>query len=379
MTLPPAVLPPAPWMDPARPVAALLEQAGYRALLVGGCVRNALMGRPVADLDLATDARPDTVIALAEAAGLRAIPTGLAHGTVTLVAHDTPVEVTTFRRDIATDGRHATVAFSDDVADDAARRDFTINALYADMTGGRVHDYFDGIADLAIGRVRFIGDPLRRIAEDHLRILRFFRFHAIYGDPDQGLDPDGLAACAAGAGGLDRLSRERVGAEMTKLLSAVDPAPAVAAMAQAGILARVLPGAEATALPVLVHLEGPLPPDPVRRLALLGGAGDLRLSRSDATRLTRIATAAREDMSGPELAYRHGAGLARDAALVRAALLGMPPILDGLDAAAAARFPVRAADLMPDLSGPALGHRLHELERRWIASGFRLTKGELLA
>lgn len=377
MNLPPAHLPVLPWMDPARPVAAMLEGAGHRALLVGGCVRNALMGRPVSDLDLATDALPERVVALAEQAGLKPVPTGLAHGTVTVIANGTPVEVTTFRRDIDTDGRHATVAFSDDVTEDAARRDFTMNALYADLRG-RVIDPLGGMADLRARHVRFVGDPDRRIAEDHLRILRFFRFHAIYGDPARGLDPDGLAACAAGAGGIDRLSRERVGMEMTKLLSATDPAPSVAAMAQAGVLARIVPGADATALPVLVHLEGDLPPDPLRRLALLGGAADLRLSKVDSTRLTRIAAAARDGTSGPELAYRHGAALARDAALVRAALIGSPPALDGLEAAAKARFPVAAADLMPALTGPALGQRLRDLEARWIASGLRLTKDDLL-
>ncbi|MCJ8138321.1 CCA tRNA nucleotidyltransferase [Falsirhodobacter halotolerans] len=371
------ILPAAPWMDPARPVAAALEDAGHCALLVGGCVRNALMGRAVTDLDLATDAHPGTVIARAEVAGLKVVPTGLAHGTVTVITGGTPVEVTTFRRDVATDGRHATVAFAQDVAEDAARRDFTMNALYADLRG-RVIDPLGGMDDLRARHVRFVGDPDRRIAEDYLRILRFFRFHAIYGDADAGLDAEGLAACASGAEGLARLSRERVGAEMGKLLSAADPAPAVAAMAQAGVLARVLPGADATALPVLVHLEGDLPPDPIRRLALLGGEADLRLSKADATRLTRIAAAARDGTAPPELAYRHGAALARDAALVRAALIGTPPALDGLAEAAAARFPVTAADLMPALKGPALGHRLRELEARWIASGFRLTKDQLL-
>ena len=208
-----------------RAVCAALTARGDRALFVGGCVRNALLGRPVADIDIATDALPERTIALAAAAGLHPVPTGLAHGTVTIVADHRPFEVTTFRRDVTTDGRHATVAFSTDLAEDAARRDFTMNALYADPSGA-VIDPLDGLSDLLARRVRFVGDPAERIAEDYLRILRFFRIHAWYGDPAGGLDADGLAACAALQDGLDQLSRERVGAEMTKLLAAADPAPA---------------------------------------------------------------------------------------------------------------------------------------------------------
>ena len=175
------------------------------------------------------------------------MPTGLAHGTVTVVAGGRPFEVTTFRRDVETFGRRAVVAFSTDLRDDAARRDFTMNALYV-RPDGTVVDPLGGLPDLRAGRVRFVGDGAARIAEDYLRILRFFRFHAWYGDPAAGLDPDGLAACAALQDGLARLSRERVGAEVTKLLAAPDPAPAVGPMAAAGILARVLPGADAAAL-----------------------------------------------------------------------------------------------------------------------------------
>ena len=211
-------------------------------------------------------------MALAAAAGLAAVPTGIDHGTVTLLSDGQPFEVTTFRRDVETFGRHATVAFSTDIAEDAARRDFTMNALYAEPDGTLV-DPLGGLADLRARRVRFVGDPARRIAEDYLRILRFFRIHAWYGDPAGGLDPEGLAACAALQEGLDSLSRERVGAEIAKLLAARDPAPAVAAMAATGILARVLPGADPRALAPLVHLEAGagLAPRWQRRLAALGG------------------------------------------------------------------------------------------------------------
>jgi len=378
----------ADWLaDPAtRAVFAALTGAGHAAYAVGGCVRNALLGRPVRDIDIATDAHPDATVAAAAAAGLKAVPTGAAHGTITVVADRRGFEVTTFRHDVDTDGRHAVVRFSDRLEDDAARRDFTMNALYA-QPDGAVLDPVGGLADLRAGRLRFIGDPAARIAEDYLRILRFFRFHAWYADPAGGVDADALAACAAGAAGLARVSAERVGHEMLRLLAAPDPAPAVAAMARAGVLGRVLPGADARALPVLVALEGDHgagAPDPIRRLAVLGGAeapAALRLSRADAKRLAGLRDGIAAPAGPAELAYRHGADAARDVVLARAALAGTAPP-DGLAAAlaqgAAAVFPIRAADLMRTHRGPALGAELRRLERLWIASGFTLDRAALL-
>ncbi|TVQ55801.1 MAG: CCA tRNA nucleotidyltransferase, partial [Rhodobacteraceae bacterium] len=221
-----------------RAVSAALAPA--RPLFVGGCVRDALMGVEAADVDLCVTTPPDETIRLLEAAGLGAVPTGVDHGTVTAVAHGRGFEVTTLRRDVETDGRRARVAFTDSVAEDAARRDFTVNALYADADG-RVIDPIGGLPDLAAGRVRFIGDPHARLAEDYLRLLRFFRFTARLSRT--GVDPAGLAACAAHLDGLDGLARERVGHEMKRLLSVADPAEAVAAMAACGALARVAPDA----------------------------------------------------------------------------------------------------------------------------------------
>jgi poly(A) polymerase len=323
------------------------------------------------------------VTALAEAAGLRAVPTGIDHGTVTVVSGGRGFEVTTFRRDVATDGRRAVVAFSDRIEDDAARRDFTMNALYAGADG-QVLDPLGGLPDLLARRVRFVGDPAARIAEDYLRILRFFRFHAGYGDPAQGLDAEGLAACAAGGDGLARLSPERVTGEVRKLLSAADPAPAVAGMAAAGILGRVLPGALPQALAVLVHLEDGLPPGWLRRLLALGpaDASALRLSRAEATGLDRRREALALGDRPAVAAYRHGADVATDATLAQAALSGQPLPQDWRDAIArgtAATLPVTAADLMPAVTGPALGRALRRIEDRWIASDFTLTRGDLLA
>lgn len=364
-------------------LCAVLARGGHRALFVGGCVRNALLGVPVADIDLSTDARPDRVTALCRAAGLKVVPTGIDHGTVTVITGGIAHEVTTFRRDVETFGRRAVVAFSDDVAEDAARRDFTMNALYAEASGA-VIDPLGGLPDLIARRVRFVGEAGQRIREDYLRILRFFRFHAIHGDPGAGLDAEGLAACAELADGIGQLSRERVGAEMRKLLLAADPAPAVAAMAQAGVLTHVLPGADPRALAVLVHLEDGRAPDWLARLVCLGGDDPgvrLRLSRADARTLAVVRAEIAEGRPPAELGYRLGPAEGAAVVLARAALQGAPPAhawAEDLARGAAARFPIRAADLMPALQGPALGARLKALEDRWIASDFRLTRGDLL-
>ncbi|MEZ5777257.1 MAG: CCA tRNA nucleotidyltransferase [Paracoccaceae bacterium] len=365
-------------------VLHLLTDAGHRAFLVGGCVRNALFGLPVTDIDIATDAIPKRVQELAVGSGLKVVPTGIEHGTVTIVVHGEPFEVTTFRRDVETDGRRATVAFASTVEEDASRRDFTMNALYADADGC-VIDPLDGLADLQARRVRFVGDPDERIREDYLRILRFFRFHALYGDAAAGMDEEALSSCAASSAGLTTLSKERIGHEMRRLLGAPDPAPAIAGMVATGVLGRILPGADHRGLAPLVHLDAPYAPDWVRRLAVLGvgdGTDMLRLSREEARRLAAMQAAIGNGAGAAEMAYRLGAETARDVVLLRAALSGSP-LPDGWEDEIAlgkkAMFPVRAADLQPGLEGGALGAKLNELEERWIASAFQLTRDELLA
>lgn len=367
----------------SRAVMAALDGQGF---FVGGCVRNALLDVPVADIDIATPLTPDAVMDRLKGSGIRAIPTGLAHGTVTAVHEGKPVEITTFRKDVETDGRRARVAFTADIAQDAARRDFTMNALYADPEG-TVVDPLGGLVDLEARRVRFIGLAQDRIREDYLRILRFFRFHAWYGS--DGLDADGLAACAELSDGIAQLARERIGWEMCKLLSARNPAPAVASMAAAGVLTRCLSGAVATVLPLVVHMEETTGSDPdwLRRLAALGGehvAAALRLSRAEDRELTRIIVALEAAESDSVTAYRHGADTARSVAILRAASTGTGVAAD-LDAAlrkgASARFPVAAADLIGAgiEPGPKLGELLESLEKRWIASGFRMTRDALLS
>ncbi|EEB70434.1 polyA polymerase family protein [Ruegeria sp. R11] len=364
-------------------VCKVLKDGGADVYFVGGCVRNALLGAGASDLDLCTNMRPERVIDVAGAAGIRAIPTGIDHGTVTLVHKSVPYEITTFRRDVATDGRRAVVAFSDCIKEDAARRDFTMNALYA-RPDGEVVDPLDGLPDLVARRVRFIGTAENRIREDYLRSLRYFRFHAWYGNPDLGFDPDALSAIAGNLDGIPSLSRERVGQELVKLLAAPDPAPAVAVMRQIGLLSVILPGSDDRALAPLIHLEAGMPPEPMRRLAALGGEDPrdaLRLSKAQANMVQLLRTEATGSTAPAALAYMYDQSVARDAMLLRSALLEMPlpPMLETeLNAGAQAVFPLTAQDLMPDLQGPALGVALKRLKSDWIASGFSLDKDTLL-
>jgi poly(A) polymerase len=376
----------ADWL--ARPaLRAVVAALGGKAFFVGGCVRNTLLGQPVADIDIATPIAPAEVARLIEAAGLKAVPTGIEHGTVTAVSRHEGFEITTYRADVSTDGRRATVRFSTDIAEDAARRDFTMNAVYA-RPDGEIVDPLVGLPDLLARRVRFIGDPHDRIREDYLRILRFFRFTAWYGG-DNGIEPDGLAACAEMADGIGRLARERVGAEMKKLLAAPDPAPAVAAMAASGVLMRCLPGAGPALLAPLVHAEGEagVEPDWIVRLAALGGedpVGALRLGRVEARELAAIRALLAAPGRVATAAHQRGARAARGAALLMAAsgdtsrVAGLEDeIRRGLDA----EFPLAAADLMAAgiAAGPALGRTLDAARERWLASGFSLDKAALLA
>ncbi|MDE0524028.1 MAG: CCA tRNA nucleotidyltransferase [Boseongicola sp.] len=365
-------------------VFSLLADAGHKVYAVGGCVRNALLGELVNDVDFATDAPPDRVLELAKRAGLKTVPTGILHGTVGVIAGGILHEVTTFRRDVATDGRRAVVEFSDRIEDDAQRRDFTMNALYVDA-GGVVHDPLGGQADLVARRVRFIGDPEARIREDCLRSLRYFRFHAWYCTSSEGFDPEAIAAIAANLDGLSGLSRERVGSELKRLLSAPDPAQAVAAMRSSGVLAAVLPGSSDNALGNLVALERGLgvAADPMRRLAVMGGDGladRLKLSRREAQRLRDVQGHGETDPG--EAGYRLGAAVARDAMLAACAVSGRllsAETLELIEHGAAQAFPVKAADLSPAFEGPELGMALDRLERKWIASGFALGRQDLLA
>ena len=349
------------------------------ARFVGGAVRDALLGLPPEDLDLATPFAPEDVVRRLEAAGIKAVPTGIAHGTVTAISSGTVVEVTTLRCDLVTDGRRATVAFTADWAADAARRDFTINALYADPMNGEIVDSVGGEADILARRVRFIGDPLQRIAEDHLRILRFFRFHARFG---KGIpDAAALDACAARANDLMALSRERIADELLKLLVLPDPSPTLKLMTERGILAPILPelvAEPAARVATLARAEtaANISPDPLRRLAaILPREAALAAKVAARLKLSKKARKRLADAADPNLganpralAYRHGSASAVDRLLLAdrsedAANIAGWPI---------PRLPLTGGDLMARgmAQGPQIASTLRRIEDRWEAAGF---------
>ena len=361
-----------------RVLKALDADAGLTRY-VGGAVRDDLLALPVSDVDLATRLQPDEVVRRLEAAKIKAVPTGIEHGTVTAVSDGHPFEITTLRRDVSTDGRRATVAFTDDWKEDAARRDFTINALSADPETGEIFDYFGGLDDLERRHIRFIGDPLQRIAEDHLRILRFFRFHARFGSGE--LDKAALDACTARANDLMALSRERIADELLKLLAVADPAPTVGVMLQRGILNAVLPEIEPGRLcdlEALIRAEGEadISPDPLRRLSSLlprdpAAASDIavRLKLSNKAR-KRLACAAdaHSDLPVQALAYRVGT----DCAVDRLLLGDRSDDARAISAWTAPRLPISGGALisrgLPE--GPVVARTLRRIEDRWVNAGF---------
>jgi len=380
------------WMtDPAtQAVMGALAADGQTVRFVGGCVRDAVAGRPIYDIDIATPDEPHTVIGLLEVAGLKALPTGIDHGTITAVADGRPFEVTTLRHDVESDGRHAKVAFTDDWVADADRRDFTLNALYCDPDG-TVFDPTGGLADLRAGRVLFVGDPGTRIAEDFLRILRFFRIHAHFGvgPPDSGA----LAACAAHAENLETLSAERIVGELLRLLAAPDPAMVMALMDEESVLAHVLP--EATnfdRLAGLTSLDG-VDPDPVRRLAAVvtGDAGvmealarRLRLSKDHLRRLVGLATLPPVSANGKPVVLRRalysvGSQKFQDDVWLRwaedptSADPGWLRVLNFPDTWTPPDLPITGEDALSAgiEKGPAVGEALAAIEVWWITEDFQ--------
>jgi len=393
------------WLESAeaRAVFAALAARGFEARAVGGAVRNALLGRPVVDIDIATPARPDEVIAAVKAAGLTAVPTGIAHGTVTVVANHVPFEVTTLREDVETHGRHATVAFTGDWAADARRRDFTLNALYC-SADGEVFDPLSGYADLAARRVRFIGEARERIREDYLRILRFFRLNAEHGAGAP--DAEGLAACVREREGLARLSAERVHGELVRLLVAPRGPELVHWMLGYGVLTAVLPAApRPTLLDRLAAIEAGLGvgADPILRLAALvvEVAEDadrlrdrLRLSNEEHARLGGAGVRAPEfGPVEPERAakahlYAVGEDAYRDRILVSWARSGATPDDPSWRSRHALperwqppRFPLKGADVMAlgIPAGPRMGKLLRDVEAWWVGGDFAADEAALRA
>ena len=371
-------LPSVPWTkrdDLAALVAALgADNARY----VGGAVRDTLLGKDIHDIDLATPLVPHEVIDRCREAGIRTVPTGIDHGTVTAILPGGPVEITTLRRDVSTDGRRATVAFAQEWREDAARRDFTINALYAHPDTLEVEDYFGGLDDLDTRRVRFIGDAGERIREDHLRILRYFRFQARFGDA---VDPEAIAACAALAHTLKGLSRERVASELLGILALPDPVATVELMAQHGVLAVIVPEAherERKALAALVAFEeqSGVAGDPVRRLAALlpplrsiaeAVSARLRLSRAQRSRLVCAAERREDDADNPRaLAYREGIASARDRLLIAGAGIS------ALEGWSVPELPLKGGEIVARGvgAGPEVARILRSVEAAWVSEGF---------
>ena len=398
-----ARLSPQPWMTAPESLAvfAALASGGADARFVGGCVRDAWLGRPVKDIDIATHAPPERVMELLEGAGIRVIPTGIAHGTVTALCGGKPYEITTLRRDVETFGRHARVEFTDDWIEDAARRDLTMNALSC-TPDGSMFDPFGGLADLAAGRVRFVGEARRRIEEDVLRLLRFFRFHAHYGRGEP--DAEAMAACRELAPRLPTLSGERVRGELFRLLTAPCAASVWRLMMGQGIMVHLLPEAMDTdRLERLITVERDLgvTPDPTRRLAAvldsdrpgaLRAAEALRLSNHERDRLLAMVeppvalapaalTPAGDRKALRQALYRLGdAELFGDLLLIAAAIHDGPLDLTALRRATAVaadlpglKLPIAGRDLL-ELGvprGPAVGETLQRVEEWWIAEDFQ--------
>ncbi|MDA0362524.1 MAG: CCA tRNA nucleotidyltransferase [Proteobacteria bacterium] len=359
-------------------------EAGHKIYCVGGCVRNSLLQEPIEDIDLATTAKPLEIIKLAKNTGLRSIPTGFSHGTVTVICNKKSFEVTTFRDDIKTDGRHAEIVFSNDILIDAQRRDFTINALYAD-TDGYILDPLNSLKDIKSKTVRFINDPNKRILEDNLRILRFFRFYAWYGNLHQGLHSDDLKACRENREKIKSLSKDRVGGELKKLLSAPNPEPALLAMKTVGILEIVLPNANIKKIPSLVILEKEIDINWISRMYIIGATipkGLWSMSKKENNFFTLLETFLAGDETTAHISYLHGRDVAFQVSLLRGALYSIK-LSNSLEAdierGINALFPITSGDLIPEFNGKELGDKLRALKLTWLKSNFSLTKDELLS
>lgn len=362
------------------------RDAGHGIFAVGGCVRNDLLEMPVKDVDFATSAKPEQVMDLAAGRAWKTVPAGIRFGSVLVVVDGSPFEITTFRRDIETDGRHAVVEYGRSIEEDALRRDFTMNALYAGFDR-EIDDPLKGINDLTSGRVRFIGEAAERIREDRLRMLRYFRMHACYSLERSRFDESALEAVAAFASEVRRLSRERTGREFVLLLEADDPSLCLEKMETAGLLGHMLPGCwRVRAASSLAELERKhsVRASALARLAALRGGDSarlLRLSRADDRKLARVEKWAGTAESAASLAHRLGRDEAIDVLLIRAAVANAPleaEFKETAEAAAKAEFPISATDLEPTLKGPRLGRELERLRELWIESGFALGKAALL-
>lgn len=370
----------------AQKLSKLYKNFGYQVLFVGGCVRNTILKMPVTDIDLATDAQPEEIIKIAKENNIRFVPTGLAHGTITLIIDNKNYQITTFRTDFDHDGRYAKVEFTESLLLDASRRDLTINALYCNHVG-EVIDPLNGLNDIKKQKIKFIGNPNERIKEDNLRILRFFRFQAIYGNKNLEIDSIALEACHNHKSKLAALSKERITSELRKILSAPNPLEVIIKMNETGVLNELFQKVSIDSLEAYLKTEKKFKINinwlgRLLSLQVTQEEESLKLTRCEFKFLKQTKSAIENQIHVLEFSYYNGVENGKIYSILqnfRHNIILSKNLLNQINSLATKRFPITAKDLMPEISGKKLGEALRSLEDRWIKSNFTLSKKELLA
>jgi len=370
----------------AQKLSKLYKSFGYQVLFVGGCVRNTILKMPVTDIDLATDAQPEEIIKIAKENNIRFVPTGLAHGTITLIIDNKNYQITTFRTDFDHDGRYAKVEFTESLLLDASRRDLTINALYCNHVG-EVIDPLNGLDDIKKQKIKFIGNPNERIKEDNLRILRFFRFQAIYGNKNLEIDSIALEACHNHKSKLAALSKERITSELRKILSAPNPLEVIIKMNETGVLNELFQNVSIDSLEAYLKTEEKFKINinwlgRLLSLQVTQKEESLKLTRCEFKFLKQTKSAIENQIHVLEFSYYNGVENGKIYSILqnfRHNIILSKNLLNQINSLATKKFPITAKDLMPEISGKKLGEALRSLEDRWIKSNFTLSKKELLA
>jgi poly(A) polymerase len=370
----------------AQKLSKLYKSFGYQVLFVGGCVRNTILKMPVTDIDLATDAQPEEIIKIAKENNIRFVPTGLAHGTITLIIDNKNYQITTFRTDFDHDGRYAKVEFTESLLLDASRRDLTINALYCNHVG-EVIDPLNGLDDIKKQKIKFIGNPNERIKEDNLRILRFFRFQAIYGNKNLEIDSIALEACHNHKSKLAALSKERITSELRKILSAPNPLEVIIKMNETGVLNELFQNVSIDSLEAYLKTEEKFKINinwlgRLLSLQVTQEEESLKLTRCEFKFLKQTKSAIENQIHVLEFSYYNGVENGKIYSILqnfRHNIILSKNLLNQINSLATKKFPITAKDLMPEIRGKKLGEALRSLEDRWIKSNFTLSKKELLA
>ena len=370
----------------AQKLSKLYKNFGYQVLFVGGCVRNTILKMPVTDIDLATDAQPEEIIKIAEENNIRFVPTGLVHGTITLIIDNTNYQITTFRTDFDHDGRYAKVEFTESLLLDASRRDLTINALYCNHVG-EVIDPLNGLDDIKKQKIKFIGNPNERIKEDNLRILRFFRFQAIYGNKNLEIDSIALEACHNHKSKLAALSKERITSELRKILSAPNPLEVIIKMNETGVLNELFQKVSIDSLAAYLKTEEKFKINinwlgRLLSLQVTQEEESLKLTRCEFKFLKQTKSAIENQINVLEFSYYNGVENGKIYAILqnfRHNIILSKNLLNQINSLTTKKFPITAKDLMPEINGKKLGEALRSLEDRWIKSNFTLSEKELLA